>query len=133
MLILFSIYFNSYFLNKLLINYIYYLFVYDNVDLQKAYVDMMPPLFKEIIYNSIFTLKDKRFNDVIEKLKNDGCKNYCFMDDVVHNINQASSEETDKLSMLELQISNYKCYCLSIIKKLSNLSYDEYLKSREDY
>lgn len=93
-------------------NFIDNIHYFNDIECQKAYIDIFPPLVKEFIYNSIIFVNDKKIDGIIKYFESDlDCNRY-------------------NLNNLDLKNKDYKAIFSTISKYILSLSYDEYLIER---
>ncbi len=105
--------------------------LFNNSEIQILVVDVLPPLFREIVYNSLMILDDKEFDNVVNFLEKNDCKKYKFCKDIqiVDGYNHQDTFFKNSVKR-NRQINIYHKALDCIRNKLKELSYDEYLKER---
>ena len=109
------------------------LLMYHDSDYYEAYIELFPPLYKEIIFNSLIISEINDLPELFEILKNKGCKTYSFLNELVFDYDcKVDSVIFEKCDLRNQQIRKFKKGFVAIVKRISDMNYHEYETNRRE-
>ena len=108
-----------------------YLFMYKDLDCFKAYIELFPPLYREIIYNSLIYAKVDDLPELLDIFENKGCKRYTFLEWLENYHDYKSNHKMfENYELRNSQIVRFKQGFEEISYRLKGIDYKEYDQHR---